>query len=393
VKKLFFLCLGFLLVLGSISCQKDTRLKWKLKLGPGCTPPAIAEDGTIYVACENGGLYAVNSSGEIIWQDTIYSARFKNLAIGEDSRLYAGTKDNSIYAVTHHRKFNPEDTSQVGLPFYDTKDRYSHPAYLALAKDGTVFMAIYWRLIALDTSYYDFEPRWIFNSPELGRFESPPAIGTDGTIYLGSTDGKLYAVNPDSTLKWKFATDAVIYDSPIIDKDGTIYIGSFDNCLYAINPDGSLKWRYKTDDLIISPAAIGEDGTIYFGSGDKHIYALNTNGTLKWRYKTKVWDFTSPAIGADGVIYIGSSNRYPYWRTHRDFFHRNFYVYAINPDGSLKWRYKVKSHISDPTLGPDGTLYFTCSKRLYALQTTSLGLADSPWPKFGADNQNTGRVQ
>lgn len=389
MKRLIAIFLGIVFLLGSISCQKDNLLKWKLKLGSGCTPPALAEDGTIYVACENGGLYAVNSSGEIIWQDTIYSARFKNLAIGEDSRLYAGTKDNSIYAVTHHRKFNPEDTSQVGLPFYDTKDRYSHPAYLALAKDGTVFMAIYWRLIALDTSYYDFEPRWVFNSPELGRFECPPAIGMDGTIYLGSTDGKLYAVNPDGTPKWEFATDAVIYASPIIDEDGTIYIGSFDNCLYAINPDGSLKWKFKADGSIFSPAVIGEDETIYFGCEDKHIYALSKNGELKWRYKTDIWDFTSPVVGADGVIYVGPSNRWPYWKR---FLRRTpilQYIYAINTDGTLRWKYKVKSNISDPTLAADGTLYFTCSKRLYALQTTSPGLASSPWPKFGADNQNT----
>ncbi|TKJ43197.1 cell surface protein [candidate division TA06 bacterium B3_TA06] len=386
--------MGLLLVIGSISCQQDIRLKWKLKLGPRCTPPAIAKDGTIYVACENGGLYAVNSSGEIIWQDTIYSARFKNLAIGENSRLYAGTKDNSIYAVTHHRKFNPEDTSQVGLPFYDTKDRYSHPAYLALAKDGTVFMAIYWRLIALDTSYYDFEPRWVFNSPELGRFECPPAIGMDGTIYLGSTDGKLYALNPDSTLKWEFETDDNISSSPVIGANGTLYLGSSDSCFYAVNPDGSLKWKFKTGSFIFSAAAIGEDGTIYFGSEDRHIYALSEGGKLKWRYKTDIWDFSSPVVGADGVIYIGPGEGCSLLRLISNFRLRGKpFIYAINPDGTLKWKYRVRSNISDPTLGADGTLYFTCSKHLYALQTASPGLASSPWPKFGADNQNTGRVQ
>ena len=34
--------------------------------------------------------------------------------------------------------------------------------------------------------------------------------------------------------------------SPAIDADGTIYVGSWDTNLYAVNADGSLKWRLKT---------------------------------------------------------------------------------------------------------------------------------------------------
>ena len=35
---------------------------------------------------------------------------------------------------------------------------------------------------------------------------SSPAVGADGTIYVGSSDDNLYAVNPDGTQKWKFTT-------------------------------------------------------------------------------------------------------------------------------------------------------------------------------------------
>ncbi|MEA3311779.1 MAG: PQQ-binding-like beta-propeller repeat protein [candidate division WOR-3 bacterium] len=402
MKKLFFLCLGFLLVLGSTSCQKDTRLKWRLKLGPSCTPPAMAEDGTIYVACENGGLYAVNSSGEIKWQDTIYSphsygcAKFTCVAIGADSTIFAGTRDGCVYAIfpyKHYKTADPQLPPQAGFPYcsYDTGE--NEPAYLAFADDGSVIVACDYIIFSLDTSFYDFELKWDYNPPAGNSFETPPVTGTDGTIYLGSTYGKLYAVNPDSTLKWEFTTDAVIYASPVIDADGTIYIGSFNDYFYAVNPDGSLKWKFKASGSIFSPAVIGEDGTIFFGCEDKHVYALSKEGKLKWRYKTGIWDFTSPVVGADGVIYIGPSGRWPFWKPLLKHMPRLQYVYAINPDGSLRWKYKVRSNISDPTLGADGTLYFTCSKHLYALQTASPGLALSPWPKFGADNQNTSRAR
>ncbi len=44
------------------------------------------------------------------------------------------------------------------------------------------------------------------------------------------------------TLKWSYATGGGIYSSPAVGPDGTIYVGSRDFSLYAINPDGTLKW-------------------------------------------------------------------------------------------------------------------------------------------------------
>ena len=39
-----------------------------------------------------------------------------------------------------------------------------------------------------------------------------------------------------------------MHSSPAIGRDGTIYVGSLDNSLYAINPDGSQKWEFETGD-------------------------------------------------------------------------------------------------------------------------------------------------
>ena len=50
----------------------------------------------------------------------------------------------------------------------------------------------------------------------------------------GSRDKKLYAFNPDGNVKWIFETGDAIESSPTIDADGTIYIGSNDGKLYAI---------------------------------------------------------------------------------------------------------------------------------------------------------------
>ena len=79
-----------------------------------------------------------------------------------------------------------------------------------------------------------------------GRLRGSPAIGADGTVYVGSCDNKLYAINPDGSLKWAYTTGDDGDSSPAIGADGTVYVGSYDGKLYAINPDGSLKWSYTT---------------------------------------------------------------------------------------------------------------------------------------------------
>ena len=85
---------------------------------------------------------------------------------------------------------------------------------------------------------------WEFETGDV--VGSSPAIGSDGTIYVGSWDNNLYAINPDGSKKWAFETSGNVYSSPAIGSDGTIYVGSDDNNLHAINPDGSKKWAFET---------------------------------------------------------------------------------------------------------------------------------------------------
>ena len=75
--------------------------------------------------------------------------------------------------------------------------------------------------------------------------------------------------------------------SPAIDNEGTVYFGSNDSYVYALDPDGKLKWRFKTKGQITSSPAIGPDSTIYQGCNDGRLYDLNPDGTQKWYFQTK----------------------------------------------------------------------------------------------------------
>ena len=69
---------------------------------------------------------------------------------------------------------------------------------------------------------------------------------------LQHTGQSPYVGAQEPTLKWDFFTDGYWCSSPTIDADGTLYIGSDDGNLYALNPDGSKKWEFATGDYIAS---------------------------------------------------------------------------------------------------------------------------------------------
>ncbi len=197
---------------------------------------------------------------------------------------------------------------------------------------------------------------WRFKliTSEGKSFYSSPAIGPDGSIYVGSPDGALYSLRTDSTLRWRYTTDDDIRSSPAIASDGTICVGSSDDVLYAINSDGSFKWSYPTDGSIHSSPAFGADGTIYVASLDHWFHAVNPDGSKNWRILANRVGRSSPAVAADGVIYVGSDDDN---------------ICAVNPNGTVKWEYKTGGAIhASPSFGADGTVYCGSDDgNLYAL--------------------------
>lgn len=189
-----------------------------------------------------------------------------------------------------------------------------------------------------------------------GTIYSSATLAADGTLYIGSGDNKVYALNTDGTLKWEFETGDWVDAVPALSHDETaLYVGSWDNKLYALATlDGSLLWSYETGNYILASPSVGPDGTLYFGSNDSFFYALNPDGTLKWEYfleaEGTVGIHSSAAIGEDGTIYFGTQDGT---------------LYALDTDGILQWNYQVDAGLngenriaSSPAIDVDGNLYF-----------------------------------
>lgn len=251
----------------------------------------------------------------------------------------------------------------------------------AYDQDAAQPTAMNWARQSSYMSRAHYEKKWSYETGDM--LESSPAIGADGAIYVGSNDGKLYALDPHAAVeadrvKWSYDTGDWIVSSPAIGADGTIYVGSYDGKLYALNPHAAddadrLKWCYDTGDWIASSPAIGADGTIYVGSYDGKLYALDSNAVsddklLKWSFDLGDWIVSSPAIDKDGIIYVGSYDGKLYALDS----------YAAGEADRLKWFYDTGLVIeSSPAIGADGTIYVgSYDGKLYALDPHPASEAD-----------------
>jgi len=290
-------------------------------------------------------------TSNIWWATQIAPVQESYPSIGPDGTIYIGSLDSNLYALYPNGTIKWRTLLGGGVN--------STPA---VGPDMTIYVG------CSDYNLYAVSPEgnilWSF--PTTDAINSSPAVGFDGTIYVGSRGGWFYAINPDGTEKWKFEDTGFwahqIASSPAIAPDGTIYVGSDSYNLYSFAPNGTLNWTYVGQEMIYSSPAIGDDGAVYFGtwagqsqSGRGAVYALNPDGSLRWSYDAGAYDVdASPAIGWDETIYVGS--------TEGKF-------YALNPDGTLKWTYTANGEIrSSAAVGGDGTIYFSDNANyIYAL--------------------------
>jgi outer membrane protein assembly factor BamB len=189
-------------------------------------------------------------------------------------------------------------------------------------------------------------------------------------VYTSNIPTNLFMVK-----KWKFKTNGKIFSSAVV-SNGTVYFGSEDSCLYAIDTAGILQWKFKSNGMIRSTPAIS-DSIVFFNTYGGSLFAVNSNTGLEiWHFNTDgekhfskkglfgwtpsdslmadPWDFyiSSPCI-SDTVIYFGSGTN----------------VYALKlKDGELIWKFKAEDVVHSTPAVSSGSVYFGCwSGKFYSL--------------------------
>jgi outer membrane protein assembly factor BamB len=171
-------------------------------------------------------------------------------------------------------------------------------------------------------------PAVLWSFPTGGSISGAPAV-VGGTLYIGSADGALYAIDAlTGAQRWAFATGAAIPSSPAV-MGGMVYVTVGDTAADAsvMTVDaatGQEQWRQK----IAGPgvgAPLAVDGGLYIGTNAGILYAFDaTTGEERWTFKAGDAIWAAPSY-ADDTVFFES------WDAH---------VYAIDAiSGKERWKF------------------------------------------------------
>ena len=233
---------------------------------------------------------------------------------------------------------------------------------------------------------------------ETGRAEAAPEV-VDGVVYV-SAEGSVYALlasgqpgtapsRADTTqpalapgeLLWRIETDGR-WNSPPVVAAGTVYFGSTDQHVYAVDSEtGAVRWRYDAEaDVYSRPTVVGENvfiggrANIGAGSYQSYVQALDSaTGEPGRSYGDgRNQDRVTPVVGDAFVFFdvggsmfsVEASTGRPLWRAdvaQRDsrpafaegmvFVRTSGAVRGLDPaSGGTRWMFDVKEEYDIPTI-------------------------------------------
>jgi eukaryotic-like serine/threonine-protein kinase len=261
-------------------------VKWKFRAGGAIVSSPAVSGGSVFFGSSDHSVYAIDQrSGSLRWKFATHGRVTSSPAV-VDGIVYIGSFDGNFYALD-------AQTGKQRWRFATEGERRFSGRHLHGAEPAAEVMP---------------DPFDVFLS-------SPVVSGQ--TVYFGSGDGNVYALQADSgALRWKFHTGNVVHASPAL-AQGVVYVGSWDSYFYALDAaSGAQRWRFKTGEdpdinnqVGIQSSAVIADGTVYFGCRDSNLYALDAKtGVKRWVFDNKgSWVISSPSVRG-GTVYFATSD-------------------------------------------------------------------------------------
>ena len=239
---------------------RDRKVLWERVTNPkdsgaptDVTAP-VYHHGLVFFAYIDGSLVAVDAAtGKPAWTRDLHS-HLESSPMAFDGSLYLGTDTTNVVALR----------AADGKPLW----QFNSPGAIKASPsyhDGRVYVADY------EGSMYSLDavtgkPIWRTNTTKVrpfgeGGFFSSPAIGF-GRVYAARDDGTVFGFDLGSgRVDWSFPTDAPVYGSPAVaavpGTPATVYIGSENGRFYALDArDGHKRWEHDVGGPVPGTATV-----------------------------------------------------------------------------------------------------------------------------------------
>ncbi len=289
-----------------VAVNPNGTTKWVHDLpGEVLSSPAIGIDGTVLVT--DGKINAISPDGVLLWNRTGSYGPISGPPLVTDSGvIYAAEEGGGILCL-----------DKEGSEQWEITDDGVY---------GTPTMATTGGILYTTEDNGQFWMKTLDPNGSLARVSGPfqskittPCVSENGTAYIGSEDGRVYAISPQGFVVWTFTTVGPVRGSPSLHPDGTVFACTgyqsgldsshweeFDHQrLYALLGNGTLKWSVEGWNFLATPS-ISTDN-VFVTSGGR-VVCYSTEGEERWSYTYYSlfdrWYPTSIAIGNDGTVYV-----------------------------------------------------------------------------------------
>ncbi|PIS42205.1 MAG: hypothetical protein COT24_04785 [Candidatus Kerfeldbacteria bacterium CG08_land_8_20_14_0_20_40_16] len=341
--------------------RQQPHLEWSVPLSLSPTSASvIGARGIIYIGSLDNNLYAIDPRGAILWSFVTNGPIISSSAVDSEGNIYVGSSDHFLYAV---------QSNGTLLWNYDlgTSTNSSPTIILGNQSPDTIYTA------SQNGTLYAFSADgfllWSTDPLQYGIDFSSPAITSQQLIAIGSlgnpvawSSGKLHLHNPDGTFHCSYDTGFYqgngIRSSVSITESDNILFGTKDNLgwgpgvFYVVDQDCNLICHTSDLNHHQSSPAIANNQTIYLGT-NQGLLALNETCQILWTAPTESISISSPAIDRNGTILVGSDSGY---------------LFALYPNGTIKWQYYLGEPLGSPIIGPRGQIYVASANNLYAFR-------------------------
>lgn len=243
---------------------------WTRALGATAWASPVAQDGVVYVGTIDGKFHAVRAT--------------------DGNELWTWSGPNPCYGAAL--------ASADSIIFVD--DRCDLVALNRL--DGT----LKWRTALHDEKLAGGPPP---KNETFNHRAAAPVVDPKGVLYIGSTDGGLYAVRAKTgKILWRHETKAKFYAAVALDNErviGACYDGSV--FVFDLRTRQEISRVKLGGALVSTPVVVGD--RIVVGSRDYLLYGLDLKSrAVVWRDSYWFsWVESTPRL-ADGLLYIGGSD-------------------------------------------------------------------------------------
>ena len=316
------------------------RMQWSRQLEMDGAPRDMYVRGdSLFVYSTGNTLYNLNrKSGELVFISDVAPKKAKVGAPALVGDRIAVPTDTRI-RILDPRGFRDRDI-QLGSPIRSgivADDQGIYCGIDAQHRGGRIVA------VELDRPFSPF--RWELLAG--GTVFSTPALH-NGNLYAASSDGRVYAVDPDRGSLWvaiggTFRTDGAIHADVKSDEHG-VYVASADSKLYCIDPEtGRLRWQYFAGVPLYDTPAVTASA-VYLHVRERGVVAISK--TIDTYNRPAKW------VAKDAVEFLAEDASLAFFRSYNDG------IIGVDKEtGEVKIRSEIKGLAAFAVNEKDGLIY------------------------------------